>query len=472
MEKRSALIIQVFEKLGAPLMAAVAEVAARDPSAAQSDRNDAGKVAELLGKTVQLSIALANVMDIKDTGTTADTVRLALAALVSPLVADHYRQTVKVPNDADIKRMVTALEAILTFSDNFAPVAETIKRMAHIDPDLTVIADETQTTMQYLSVMSPIIHEIGRFSFGQPEQKLLQETSDKLMKKAESIVARIKSTAADAASIKQAELQALKALSEMYVTCHKAETDRLMAMSEDERAQAASTGGNGVDKVWESFDKRAGMLEILCGSVAPSASGGAAAPVAPNVPSAPAQPQAQTSAPVETPSAAPAAPPPVQETSPPPAPEAAAPSTSEAAPPPAAPVTPEPAAVPAQSAQEGASAEQSDGGYNPMGFFKPGSQSEEQPAQPPVQPQAQPSAPVETPPEVNPEPVQETPPPSPPPPPTQPPAEPVAPPPAAPAEPAATETVASEEEGAYNPMGFFKPGAKSDDANDDGSQSV
>lgn len=383
MEKRSALIIQVFEKLGAPLMAAVAEVAARDPSAGQSDRNDAGKVAELLGKTVQLSIALANVMDIKDTGTTADTVRLALAALVSPLVADHYRQTVKVPNDADIKRMVTALEAILTFSDNFAPVAETIKRMAHIDPDLTVIADETQTTMQYLSVMSPIIHEIGRFSFGQPEQKLLQETSDKLMKKAAEIVVRVKSAGADAASIKQAELQALKALSDIYVTCHKSETDRLMALSEEERAQAAGAGGNGVDKVWESFDKRAGMLEILCGSVAPSASGSAASAVtpaaapAPEVPAQPAAPAAVTPPPQETP---------------------AAPVTPPAAPPPEQAVPP-----------------------------------------PPATPPAEPAAP---------------------------------PPPAAPAEPAAEETVASEGEGAYNPMGFFKPGAKSDDANDDGSQSV
>jgi len=338
MSQRSAFQVQILEKLGAPLMGAVAEVAARQRKDGEdTQKQEAERLAELLAKTVQVSVGLAGSMDLKDTDGQADSARLALAALAGPLVAGQYRLTAKVPGDAEIKRMVKALEAVLTFSDNFAPAADVTARLENLAP----ANDENQAHIQYVHSLAPVVNVVAAFSFGRPEIKLIQEVADRLVKKAQDVGRNLAGGNID----KRAELRLLGALAGLYVECHRDEMNRLMAMDAAARAKVESGGMLPMDPVWAAFELRAGMVEIL--GRAAFASGAASGSAAPK--------PAAAAAPV-TPPPAPPAPPPA-----PPAPPPAAADIPPAAP---LPVAPPPAAPPAQDAPADS------GNYNPMGFFK------------------------------------------------------------------------------------------------------
>ncbi|MEM7650614.1 MAG: hypothetical protein AAF204_00840 [Pseudomonadota bacterium] len=395
MDQRTTYLLQILDTIGSPLMSAITSAASPD---SQTDiQGDAKFMAALLGKTVEASIALGEIMDINPAEAQNDTLRVALAGLAGPLVAGQYRRRGKVPESPDIKRMANALQAVLTFSDNFTPTPETVERLKNIQASGQPV-DGYQTQIQYMQAFIPVIEAIAAFPFGQAEAKLIMDVSDRLVKKSVELRETLLPGISDEAVQKRAELGLLQALAAVYSACHKAETEKAMAMGE-----AARTQGLSMDPVWASFDTRSAMLESLAASMvggevqnSSATSGGPAPEVS--------QP------PAETPQAS--APP-----SQPPAPPPAAPSEQAATPPPAA----EP---PAQASQ------------NPMSIFakpKADGDAPAQPAPPPAEPPAQP-------------------PPAEPPPTQTPPEQPPAPPPAAPPE----KQPPSDAGG--NPMSFFKKG--------------
>lgn len=311
MTQRADLLLQILERLGAPLMAAVNAVA-RQPANEGAPAKDAERVAELLARSVQAGMALSETSGLRNGG---DSVRLALTALAARLLGEHYRQTGKVPAEADIKRLTGALEAVLIFSDNFALAADNIARLENLAPG-DILADESQVNIQYLGLFVPVVIAVARFPFGQPERKLAQDIAARLIAVAGEARQRA-GTFPDRKAEKRAELQILRALVALYAACHGAETDRLMAMNAEARGQAQS-----MDAVWRAFDQGVTMLEILAGNIAPGADGGTASSGGP----APAA--------VVPPS----------------------PFTAQPAPPP----PPEQKVAPEEQA-----------GYNPMSFFKP-----------------------------------------------------------------------------------------------------
>lgn len=378
MDQRSAYIIQILERLGAPLMAAVDAVRSGKPAGDDAGAKDAEAVAALLGKSVQLSIALASTMELKDSETNADAVRLALAALATPLMADHYRNTGKLPADGDIQRMTQSLQSILSFSDSFAPAAETIKRLALIDSEVGNIGDENQVTLNYSLALVPALNAVAHYSFGRGDKKLAQDVTSTLVQRAQELRARLVQGSVDPADEKWADLKCLKALASIYAACHEAETKRLMALNEDQRSALAETGGAmPMDKVWEGFDKRVEMMAVLSENTAGVSSGVESAPVV-NKPVTPPPVEAEKPAPVQ--GSAPASDSPMgffkpgekqddSMLSPPPEQpvqdaELVAKRAADLVPPPV--IEPEKAVVPeAQTEPQGDSS-------NPMSFFKPG----------------------------------------------------------------------------------------------------
>lgn len=330
MTQRSALQMQVFEKLGAPILAAIGEVAARGEGGAPDDpRAEARRVALMLGKAVQASIALSNAMDLKDDDGQADSIRLALASLSGSLIAGSYRLTGRVPEDAEIGRIVSALEAVLSFADNFSPAADTMGRLRALEPG-AVPYDDNQVAVLYFNRMVPVVDAVAAFSFGRPEKKLVQEIAGRLNRRAGEMREALSGPAADPRAARQEELTLLAALVDIYHGCHRAETLRLMAMDDAARMDAARSNGGvlSMDPVWDAFEMRVAMLEALGAGVA--ADGPASSsPFAP-APQTPAQ-----------------------------APPVFAPPREAAAPP-----------APAQPVQESAPPAAPSG--NPMSFFKPG----------------------------------------------------------------------------------------------------
>lgn len=425
MNSRTAYLIQIIDKIGGPLLNAVSKNSASNGA----DVNEAQNLASLLGKTVQLSIELGKMIEVeKLEAEQSDSLRIALAGLASPLIADQFKNLSKTPGDAELQKITHALEAVMTFSDNFTPSRENAERLANVSAN-GLPADAHQINVQYLQAFAPVAHVITSFSFGQTEKKMAQETAEKITSKSKTIVAEIFGDGLDEDQRKLAELALVKSLAEMYVSCHTSEMNKLMALQEPD----ANAQTNAHKAVWDGFDARAEILGTLSGNLVPKSSGTGTAPSASPVAvatatptqAAPSTPPQEQSAPSPTTEQPPQSPisqvvqqPPAQEQ--PPAPPAeqqpVAPPPSEpppqqqsaasanpmsmfakpkadgeqSAPPPSAPPTQEqpaaappqqpvappteqqspPAQPPAQPPAEGAQGEQGSGGGGPMSFFK------------------------------------------------------------------------------------------------------
>ncbi len=409
MDQRAAYLLQILETIGSPLMSAI--VSAAPASDGPPDgQSDAQTMAALLAKTVEGSIELGNIMDINPAEAQDDTLRVALAGLAGPLIAGQYEKRGQIPESPNIKNITGALQAALTFSDNFAPTPETVERLKNLQASGQV-ADTYQTQIQYMQAFIPVIEAIAAFPFGQAEAKLIMDVSERLVKRSVELREALLPNIDDEAAQKRIELGFLRALAQLYSACHKGETEKVLGMDAEARTDTLS-----MEPVWNAFDLRAAMLEALAVKMAPegqgSSSGGGQAP---NIPVT-APPVA-----VEPPPAAPINTPPVQ---------------AESVPPPPPPQEP----PPAQAQQQGA---------NPMSMFaKPKAEADETPpAAPAAAPTESPAAtppPQEQPPA---EPVQESPPPPPAIPPEQPPAAP----------PVETNQQNGEQSGSSgSPMSFFK----------------
>lgn len=372
MNQRAAYLIQILEKIGSPLMAAIAEAA---PGEAENPAQEAQTMAALLAKTVQASIDLGHVMDINPAEAMDDSLRVALAALAGPIVAGQFRKRGQIPEEAALKRVTNALQAVLAFSENFAPGPESAQRLKELEARGQV-ADPNQTHVQYVQAFVPVVEAIAAFPFGQPEQKLLMEVSDRLVKKAVELRETLLPGVSDEKDQKRAELGLLRALAGLYSASHRAETAKAMTMDE-----AARSAGLSMEPVWRRFDVRAAMLEALAGTMIPGAQSGKGGG---HAPAAPAQ---QPPAPAQAAPIAPPAPPPAQ----PPVQEQA----QEQVQPAAQPVQPPPPAQPVQPPQQPQAVQPA--AQNPMALFaKPQAGAATAPAQPPVQPPAPVSPPPES----------------------------------------------------------------------------
>lgn len=302
MDSRSRFLIQVLEKLGAPILSAVNTVHSRDASG--GERNEAERVAELLTKSVQSGIALASVMDVKGADSGGDSLRLALTALSAPMLSDMYVAAGKMPNENDIRRLVAALQAALTFADNFAPSHENIGRLMGINVNIALL-DTTQIEIQFVHALIPAINAINVFSFGQPEKKLAQDVADRLSQRAAMLRKSLFGSITGQPDEKFADIGLLGALASLYATAHRAETEKLMALNDAARTKAAqsSDGLPSMDTVWRSYDKAESMLEAIGRYTAPASSNAGSSSVAPQPVAPPLQTPVQA-APVSQPIAA------------------------------------------------------------------------------------------------------------------------------------------------------------------------
>lgn len=365
MSQRSAFQLQILEKLATPLMQSVTRYvtvkAGKKGGDAEAQQSQAGHIAELVSKCVQLSIGLSKDLDLKGNEADADAVRLSLATVCSPLVGEYFSANGKAPTDPEINKMVTALQAALTFSDKFAPTAENISRVAASDIAMIpgIPNDEAQANIQYVQAMVPVVNAVQSFSFGQPEAKLTQEIATHLTTRAETLRKAILPAGVDEFLVKQADLRLLRMAADLYAACHREETLRIMGMDQAERAKLTE-GNNGLipmDTVWKTFDARVKMLETLSAEAAGVTPAQAAAPQ-------PQQPPQQAQQPQQ---AAPQTPPPAepQQAEPPQqAPQQPVPPQEAVQPPPQP-----PAAPPQEPQQPSQPPQESSGGGSPFQSF-------------------------------------------------------------------------------------------------------
>lgn len=314
MDSRSSFLLQVLEKLASPLVASISEVSVRqmmmpDPSQPSTMRPEAEQVAGLLTKSTQMSIGLSELIDLKLPENEADSLRLALTSLASPLVANIYRLAGRTPTDAEIDRVMAAMNAVFTYSENFSPASDATARMAVLDQDFYP-ADKVQIALMYMSALLPAVNSVMAYSFGVPEKKLIQDVTERLLEEAKDMRARMFPQLKTEREISQADLAVLRMATLIYSQCHFGEMAKLMATEEQARQGLAPA----MTTLWAAFSLRMEMLEILADVMIPgeevpetpvAAGGGEAVKPAPESkpPSVPAPAAIAASAP------APAAPP-------------------------------------------------------------------------------------------------------------------------------------------------------------------
>jgi hypothetical protein len=299
MDSRSQFILQLLQKLGAPLMRAVN---ARSGSADEGAK-DAQTISALLSETVKISIALSQAMNLKPEDGDADAIRVTLAALAADLVADSYKETGRLPTEADSRRITKSLESVLAFTDNFAPAAQHAQRLQTID-GAAPFMDEMQVSLYAMNALVPAIAAIAEFPFGQQETKLIQEVATTLSDRAKTLRSNLVQIEGDGADGKMAELVLLQSLAQIYASAHRAETTRLKTLPEDSR------GDLSLGPVWEQFDRQLAMLEVLLGTAGGVSSGRGGKGVKPAAEAPAEEPPAQPAAPAaQAPAAQEAAPP-------------------------------------------------------------------------------------------------------------------------------------------------------------------
>lgn len=259
MTSRIDLLLQVFEKFGAPVFSAVAE---RGASPADP-KDEATKAAALVVKAGQAGAALAALAGVKPEDAGADAARLALGGVAAAALSQLYRETGDLPADAEIERLNAVFAAVLSFAEEYAPAAQGAGRLAILGAD--AVLDESQIDAIVLHALAPMVGAVAAFSFGRPEKALAQDIAGRLTAGAAALAKKLSATEKSVPQARLSELALLRALSGIFTACYVAETGRLLAL--DEAARGALAGGAGgalpLDPVWEAFALRLGMLEIL-----------------------------------------------------------------------------------------------------------------------------------------------------------------------------------------------------------------
>lgn len=268
MDPRSNFLVQVLEKLASPLVAAISEVSVRnmilaDPGQPGAMRPEAEQVAGLLTKSTQMSIGLANLVDFNLPENEADSMRLALTTLSSPLIANLYRLTGRVPSDNELDRIMAAMNSVITYSDSFVTAGDANARMQHMDTDFFPV-DQHQVTLQYMNVLLPAVNSVMAYSFGQPEKKLVQDVTERLVKESKAFREKIFPNLDEKESAR-AQLAILRMASQIYSQCHFAEMAKLMATEEQARQGLAPA----MTTLWQAFGLRLQMLEVVAEALVP-----------------------------------------------------------------------------------------------------------------------------------------------------------------------------------------------------------
>ena len=343
--------VQLVEKIGAPLLASIEKTLAGG-----DEEQTATIMAQLLALSIQMSTSLYNALDIKEAEDQMDSTRLALAALSAPLIAQSFERQGQAPNEENIKRMCEALEAVLTFGENFTPAAEQKSRLYTVNHN-EILFDDSQPMLMTIQAMVPVINAVEEFSFGQGRRKLVQDVATKLQFFTDEMVKK------SGTSDKVQELVIFKALASLYASCHRAETVRVSTDNNTDRDNVS------LDPVWENFETKISMVEALMGFESDAVA-------APQEIKAPAVEVAATeSAPAAAPQQEPEKPAASSGGSSPMGffkkPDADAPSAPDPAP-----AAPSEAAATVTTTTEAPKSD-ANTSSSPMGFFKPGAKKEE-----------------------------------------------------------------------------------------------
>lgn len=266
---RPTYLMNVYEKLGTPLLSAAVEAIERDALMARqqgqippavSDTAEAERIAALLKSSAELGFALSRQIDVRMLDPAAtDGVRLTLASIVAPLIANLYRVNGRTPTTPEIDRMVAAMQAVTMFSDHYNAAADASARMQTVEYDFAP-ADSAQMQLTLLNAFMPAVNAVCTFSFGQPEKTLLQDVITRLTTTAQKIRIDLFTGLSERDSLR-AEISIVRAAANLYSQAHFTEMSKLMFLDDTQRDTVNLS--ERLSELWRVVDVRLSMVRVL-----------------------------------------------------------------------------------------------------------------------------------------------------------------------------------------------------------------
>lgn len=258
---RAQLLSLIMFDIGLPIIDAITKVV---PLEDQERAN--ASVAALLDKTIFNSDEIQDTLDISEDDMANVYVRISMASIAARIIALQYERTGKSPTAKDIKRYVSSLDTLQTFSDRYI-LGESLSKLYALESPEATRALRNMTKLSYLESFAPMIDVVVNFSFGVATQKMIQDVSEKLRGFAEQARVDILGTGYTNNQIRASELAILKVMVDLYCTCHTRQTKLIMEM--DEEARGEESMSKHIEDIWASFENRLTMLTVLSGSIMP-----------------------------------------------------------------------------------------------------------------------------------------------------------------------------------------------------------
>ena len=246
--------VAALQKLITPLLTAIYEV---QGSMGQTGDGAAEANIELLGKLLDNATTIG-AQTAKALGAGAggdhDWVRWGIATAVSQCVAAHYRATSRPLPPAESEGLIGALGELEKKFPSLMPVG----------PEYGPLALGLFRA-KLLEALVPVVSAVASYTFGRQEHALLSEVSERILQASEMVTRALAPANATADAWRVLVWSVVKSAAQLYAECHYAEADRLMYMDPEERAGYFAEHGQNVpmDKVWQAFDQRMGMLTTL-----------------------------------------------------------------------------------------------------------------------------------------------------------------------------------------------------------------
>lgn len=262
---KNAALIHLFEKMGVPLINAVAAVKlwqdmdhkGEKPDPAQEAVEYATNLASLLNRTVSLSTALSQKLELAPA--TDQKHRLDIAAVSTLMIAHQYALMARIPEDNEIPKVISSLESVLSFADYFSD-SISIKSGRKNQDELLV---------NCLEAVVPLVQTVGRFSFGRNEKTLIGEILSELGNRVDTLAKAFGQDLKDR-QLDEHKISIFKGAAQLLTMCYEAEMNTLMQEKAGKSGEA-SINDEALDKVlakiWENFDARASLLRTVLGFV-------------------------------------------------------------------------------------------------------------------------------------------------------------------------------------------------------------
>lgn len=262
---KNAALIHLFEKMGVPLINAVAAVklwqdmdnSAEKPDPAKEAVEYATNLASLLNRTVSLSTALSQKLELSPA--TDQKHRLDIAAVSTLMIAHQYALMARIPEDNEIPKVISSLESVLSFADYFSDSISAKSGSKNQD----------ELLVDCLEAVVPLVQTVGRFSFGRNEKTLIGEILSELGSRVDTLAKAFGQDLKDR-KLDEHKISIFKGAAQLLTMCYEAEMNALM-QEKAAKSGEASINDEAVDKVlakiWENFDARASLLRTVLGFV-------------------------------------------------------------------------------------------------------------------------------------------------------------------------------------------------------------